>query len=223
LEEREHAMSAGSQSVESFSPPRKIPWPLVISFFLFLTFLYLITSTGRVHTIDEVSADYQTESLARHGTTAVPQAITAKWFYGEMDRFGQPQTPYPPGQPVAAIPWFLFGQFAAQHFPGVPAGARDLVSDMFLVGSSALYSAIAATLALIIFLRMNISVAESLAAAGMLALASPLAAYSAWFFSEPMGAALLVGAALALFGGDVNIPISKGRAAVAGVLLGAAI
>jgi len=216
-------MSAASQSSISFSPPGKIPWPLVISFFLFLNFIFLIVSTGRVHTIDEVSADYQTESLARHGTTAVPQAITSNWFYGEMDRFGHPQTPYPSGQPVAAIPWFVLGQFAMRHLPGVPAGARDLVSDLFLTGSSAAYSALAATLALIIFLRMNISVGRSLAAAGMLALAGPLASYSAWFFSEPLGAALLAGAALALFTGDARLPVSAGRAAAAGVLLGAAI
>jgi hypothetical protein len=216
-------MSADSQSSNLFSSAGKIPWRVVISFFLFLTFLFLLTSSGRVHTIDEVSAAFQTESLARHGTTAVPQAIGANWFYGEMDRFGRPQTPYPPGQPFASIPWFAIGQFAANHLPGVPAGAHDLVSDMFLTGSSAMYSALAATLALIIFLRMNLSVGKSLAAAGMLALATPLASYSAWFFSEPLGTVFLIGAAAALFTGDADIPVSNGRAAAAGVLLGAAI
>ncbi len=203
---REIAMSADSKSSSSFSSAGKIPWRIVISFFLFLTFLFLFTSTGRVHTIDEVSAAYQTESLARHGTTAVPQAIGANWFYGEMDRFGRPQTPYPPGQPVASIPWYALGQFAAKTLPGVPVDARDLVSDMFLTGSSAMYSALAATLALIIFLRMNISVGKSLGVppppppprgGGGLewvprvmecwGSATPLAAYSAWFFSEPLG------------------------------------
>ncbi len=215
-------MNAVSQSPASLSQSGKIPWRLVISFFLFLTFLFLITSTGRVHTIDEVSAAYQTESLARHGTTAVPQAIGANWFYGEMDRFGRPQTPYPPGQPVGSIPWFLFGQFASKNFPGVPADAHDLVSDLFLTGGSALDSALAATLALIIFLRMKISTGKSVAAAGMLALASPLAAYSAWFFSEPLATALLIGAAGALFAGDASVLVPTKRAAIAGVLLGAA-
>jgi hypothetical protein len=216
-------MSADSQSSNSFSAAGKIPWRIVISFFLFLTFLFLLTSTGRVHTIDEVSAAYQTESLARHGTTAVPQAIGANWFYGEMDRFGRPQTPYPPGQPAASIPWYAIGQFAANHLPGVPADAHDLVSDMFLTGSSAMYSALAATLALVIFLRMNISVGKSVAAAGMLALATPLASYSAWFFSEPLGTVFLIGAAAALFSDDADIPVSNRRAAAAGALLGVAI
>ena len=216
-------MSATSQSPVRFAPPGKIPWPLVISFFLFLNFLFLIVSTGRVHTIDEVSADYQAESLVHHGTTAEPQAVASNWFYGELDRFGHPQSPYPPGQAVASIPWYLLGQFAAQHLPGVPAAARDLVSDFFLTGSSAAYSALAATLALLIFLRLNISPGKSLAAAGMLALATPLASYSAWFFSEPLGAALLVAPAVALFAGPEDIPVSAGQAAAAGALLGAAI
>ncbi len=175
-------MSAVPQPPGPIASRGKIPWPLVISFFLFLNFLFLIVSTGRVHTIDEVSADYQAESLVLHGTTAVPQAVQANWFYGEIDRFGQPQSPYPPGQAVASIPWFMLGQFAARHFPGVPAAVRDLVGDFFLTGSSAAYSALAATLALLIFLRLNLPVGRSLAAAGILALATPLASYSAWFF-----------------------------------------
>jgi len=216
-------MNAAHKSQVTFAPPGQIPWPLVISFFLFLNFLFLIVSSGRVHTIDEVSADYQAESLVLHGTTAEPQAVASSWFYGKFDRFGHPQSPYPPGQAIASIPWFLLGQFGAHHLPGVPAAARDLVSDFFLTGSSATFSALAALLALIIFLRLNISVGRSLAAAGMLALATPLASYSAWFFSEPLGAALLVAAAVALFAGAESVPVSASQAAAAGVLLGAAI
>jgi hypothetical protein len=218
-----YSMSAPSHSPIRSAPRPGIPWPLVISFFLFLNFLFLIFSTGRVHTIDEVSADYQAESLVRHGTTAEPQAVASNWFYGELDRFGHPQSPYPPGQAVASIPWYLLGQFAVQHLPGVPAAARDLVSDLFLTGSSATLSALAATLALLIFLRLNISTGRSLAAAGMLALATPLASYSAWFFSEPLGAALLIAAAFALFAGPDDLPVSAGHAGAAGALLGAAI
>ncbi|MGD0841695.1 MAG: hypothetical protein ABSA32_11090 [Candidatus Acidiferrales bacterium] len=216
-------MSAVPQPPGPIASRGKIPWPLVISFFLFLNFLFLIVSTGRVHTIDEVSADYQAESLVLHGTTAVPQAVQANWFYGEIDRFGQPQSPYPPGQAVASIPWFMLGQFAARHFPGVPAAVRDLVGDFFLTGSSAAYSALAATLALLIFLRLNLPVGRSLAAAGILALATPLASYSAWFFSEPLGAALLLGAAAVLFTGTEDVPVTASQAAAAGALLGAAI
>jgi hypothetical protein len=216
-------MSASSRLSTSASAPGNIPWPLLISFFLFFNFLFLIISSGRVRTIDEVAADYQAESLVHHGTTAVPQAVAANWFYGKIDRFGQPQSPYPPGQAVASLPWYLLGQFAARHLPGVPAPAADLVGDFFLVGSSATFSALAATLALLIFLRLNLPVGTSLAAAAMLALATPLASYSAWFFSEPLGAALLVGAAAALFAGAEDVPVSAAQAAAAGALLAAAI
>ena len=216
-------MSAPSHPTVPVAAPGKIPWPLVISFFLFLNFFFLVFSTGRVHTIDEVSADFQVESLVHHHTTAVPQAVAAGWFYGERDRWGHPQSPYPPGQAGASIPWYLLGQFAARHLPGVPAGVRDLVSDFFLTASSATFSALAAALALLIFLRLGLPAGRALAAAGILALATPLASYSAWFFSEPLGAALLLGAAAVLFTGAEDIPVSAGQAAAAGALLGAAI
>jgi hypothetical protein len=54
----------------------------------------------------------------------------------------------------------------------------------------------------------------------LVALATPLFVYSAWLFSEPLTAALWLGAALALFGIPAEIKISWQRAAVAGVLLG---
>lgn len=37
-------------------------------------FFFLLTSSGRVRTRDELSADLQAESLATHFTTATPQA-----------------------------------------------------------------------------------------------------------------------------------------------------
>ena len=40
-------------------------------------------------------------------------------FYGTLDRFGRPESPYPPGQALALLPWYAAGQFAAQHLPGV--------------------------------------------------------------------------------------------------------
>src|ERR1700733_483165 len=93
---------------------------LVISCLLFLNFFYFVLSSGRVRTIDEVSADFQAESLAKHGTAAIPQAIEAKMFYGTMDRFGRPESPYPPGQAVVMLPWYVAGRFVGQHLPGLP-------------------------------------------------------------------------------------------------------
>ncbi len=44
--------------------------------FLFLTCLFVLTSSGRVRVIDEVLPVYQTESLVERGSTAVPQAVS---------------------------------------------------------------------------------------------------------------------------------------------------
>jgi hypothetical protein len=41
---------------------------LVVSLLLFLSFFYFLCSTSRMRTMDEVSAAYQVESLARRGT-----------------------------------------------------------------------------------------------------------------------------------------------------------
>ena len=61
----------------------------------------------------------------------------------------------------------------------------------------------------------RIAVAVTLA----VALGTPLFAYSAWLFSEPLAMSLLIGAALAAFGDSG--PVSASRAALAGALLGA--
>jgi hypothetical protein len=152
----------------------------VISCLLFLNFFYFLVSSGRVRTIDEVSAEFQVESLARRGSADIPQAIEAKLFYGTIDRLGRPESPYPPGQALAMLPWYVAGQFAAKHLPGVPSGMSVVVSNFFLTGGTAFFSALAAALALCIFLRLGIAPRISLMAAGILALATPLAVYSGW-------------------------------------------
>ena len=196
---------------------------LLFSVFLFLNFFYFLVSSGRVRTMDEVSAAFQVESLAKNGTTAIPQAVNAKLFYGTIDRFGRPESPYPPGQAIAMLPWYVAGQWVARRLPGVASGARDVVSDFFLTGESAFFAALAVALALGIFLRLGISLKTSLAAAAILGLATPLAAYSGWLFSEPLAAALLLGAAAVLFAESQGTPITLWRALGAGAILGAAI
>ena len=196
---------------------------LVISFLLFLNFFYFVFSSGRVRTIDEVSAAFQAESIAKHGTAAIPQAVDAKMFYGTFDRFGRPESPYPPGQALAMLPWYAAGQFVGKHLPGVPPNLRDIISDFFLTGESAFFSALAAAFALCLFLQLGIPPKISFVSAGILALATPLAAYSGWLFSEPLAAALLLGAAAVLFATPQGTPIHIGRALGAGMLLAAAI
>jgi hypothetical protein len=215
------AVSQSEKSMPANSGAGRFRIALVISSLLFLNFLYFLFSSGRVHTIDEVSPAFQTESLAKHGTTAIPQAVEAKMFFGTFDRFGRPQSGYPPGQALAMLPWYATGMFVAKHLPGVPSDPHNF-GDFFLTGESAFSSALAAALALYIFLQLGIAPKISMMAAGILAFATPLAAYSGWLFSEPLAAALLLGAAAVLFAQAQGTPIFISRALGAGALLGGA-
>jgi hypothetical protein len=189
---------------------------------LFLNFLFLLTSSGRVRTIDEVTVDFETESLVRRGNTAVPQAVAAGLYYGKVDREGNPQAPYGAGQALLLAPWYVLGRAVRAVTPGIPAEAGDVVSDAIVTASSATFAAAAAGLAFLILVRVGVEDGAAAAAALVLALATPLFAYSSWLFSEPVAAALLLGAALALFGGGTTVGISWQRALVAGILLGSA-
>jgi hypothetical protein len=195
---------------------------IAILLFLSLDFLFMLTSGGRVRTLDEVSVDFQSESLVTRGSTAVPQAVAANFFYGKFDRNGQPRTPYGDGQAILVAPWHVAGQMLRAVLPGIPAKSKDLFIDVIVTSSSATFSALAATLAFWIFCGLGIDIKTATLAALMLALGTPLFAYSAWFFSEPLVAALLLGAALALFtdGGEQR---SIALAGLGGVLLGVAV
>jgi hypothetical protein len=105
----------------------------------------------------------------------------------------------------------------------LPANVRDIVTDFFLTGESAFSSALAVAFALWIFLQLGIATRTSILAAGILALATPLASYSGWLLSEPLAAALLLSAAAVLFVMPQETSISLARALGAGALLGAAI
>jgi hypothetical protein len=198
-------------------------WPRVRSalvLFLFLNFLYLFTSTGRVHTIDEISAVIQTESLTLHGTTAVPEAVSSHVYYGKVDQNGQPRSPYPPGQPLATVPWYALGDFVVTKLPGVMPEIRDLVVSMSATWSNATFAALAATFFYALACALGLRRRGALICALMVALATPLFVYSGWLFSEPLTTALWLGAAWTLFGIPADEKISWERAALGGVLLG---
>ncbi len=188
--------------------------------FLSLAVLFLVTSTGRVRTVDEIEVKFQGESLMLHGTTAVPQAVEANRFYGALDRKGQPRAPYGEAQALLSVPWHAAAQVLWIVLPqgSMPVGSKYLFVDAIVTTSSAVFSAIAAALAFLIFCHLGIAVRTALAATAMIALATPLFAYSAWFFSEPLVAALMLAAALVLFTGQNRY--SLGRAALAGLFLG---
>jgi hypothetical protein len=209
----------------SMTPAALTPFAkrICLLLFLVLNFLFLITSSGRVRTIDEVSVDLQTESLALHGNTAVPQAEALGTFYGKRDRWGQPRAPYGTAQAVLVVPWHFAGRMLRAVLPGIPARSKDLFLDAVVTSSSTTFAALAAALAFLIFCRLGIDVKAALWAAVMIALATPLFAYSAWFFSEPLVAVLLLVAALVLFTGDAAAPSSPKLAAIAGMFLGVAL
>lgn len=196
---------------------------IALLLFLTLNFFFLLTSTGRVRTIDEVTVDFQAESMARHGSSALPQAVAAGLFYGKMDRTGQPRAPYGAGQAAIILPWHFGGRILRELLGGIPSRAKDIVLDAVVTSSSATFSALAAALAFLIFRRLGLAVRTSLGAAGLLALATPLFSYSAWFFSEPLATAILLSAALILFAAGEEPEISLRNAALAGALLGAAL
>jgi len=74
--------------------------------------------------------------------------------------------------------------------------------------------------------RIGIPVHASLFAATIVGLGTPIFAYSGWFFSEPLSAAIFVGVALLLFGGNREggrrQPIRLRNALIAGLIIGLA-
>jgi hypothetical protein len=191
--------------------------------FLSLNFLFLLTSSGRVRTIDEVSADFEVESIATRGTTAVPQAVESNLFFGKYDRAGKPQPPYGFGQAILTIPWYAVARFLSSELPGIPAGEKNIFLDAVLTASSTTFSALAAVFLFLIFSRIGISVSKALLATLLFALGTLNFAYSAYFFSEPQVAASLLAATLILFAGETAGPISLQRGALAGLAIGFAL
>jgi len=202
--------------------PRQATARVFFIFFLTLNFLFLLVSSGRVRTRDELNADLQAESLATRGSTAIPQAVNF-FFYGKYDRWGEPQPPYGPAHAAFLIPWYFAGRGILAVIPGIPYRAREVVVDATVVASSATFAALAAGLAFLIFVRLGLSIRVSVMAASMLALATPVLSYSAVLYSEPVACALLLGAAAALFTGRSKTLVSWQEAALGGILLGAMI
>jgi len=188
--------------------------------FLALNFFYLLTSSGRVRTMDEVTLDLEVESMAAHGNTEIPQGVAQGLFYGKYDRFGRPQGPYGLGNVLLVLPWYELGKLAARVAPGIPGDAKTLFIDAFTVGSSAAFSALAAAFAFLIFVRLGIQLRTAVAAALVMGLATPLFSYSSWFYSEPLASALLLGATYFLFRSDPSESASAKDAAIAGLLIG---
>jgi hypothetical protein len=142
-------------------------------------------------------------------------------FYGRYDVHGQPRAAYPPGQALLCTPWYALGQYVLARLPGVPADDTDLVVAFSSCLSSATFSALTVTFFFLLLIGIGLPAPASLLAAAMVGLGTPIFAYSGWLFSEPLSAAVFVGAALLLFGRS-HEPIPLRTASIAGLLLGLA-
>src|SRR5262244_3624936 len=94
------SVSAISGPHRSFSPIR-----VAIFLFLFVNCVYLLTSTGRVRTIDEIDPVLQSDSLLLRHSSAIPQAAGAGIWFGKRDVHGIPRSAWPVGHAILVLPW----------------------------------------------------------------------------------------------------------------------
>ena len=168
--------------------------------FLFLNCVYLLTSTGRARSIDEIDPVMQSESILLRHTVAIPQAVHSGIYFGKFDRHMVPRSAWPFGHAFLVLPWSATGHYLLARLPGIPRSISDLAYTTATCWSSATYAAIAVAAAFLLFLRMGINSRSSMECSLLLAFCTPLFVYSGWLFSEPATTALFVVAALLLFG-----------------------
>jgi len=173
-----------------------------------------------VHVTDEASALFQVRSLVEAGSLTVPRSTIGFTFYGQRDRHGRLRAPNGPLHAIALVPFYALGKAIAVA-PGVPDDSRDVVLTFAVVLSSAVFSALAAALFVTLLIRRDVPLQTALIVTLAVSLGTPLFAYSAWLFSEPLATCLLIGAALCAFGG--NGPAASARAALAGASIGACV
>lgn len=189
-------MSLPLRLIDRSPPPWAPPvrdrscWWLFLSFQLF----YLLTASGRLHTIDEYEAFYGTESLAVRGELSLPPHLG---FFGRWGRDGKFYSPYGPLPSVFAVPGYLAGRWLGAALDLRPSLREDLLW-LFTQVSSATAAAAAVLFFYLLGRRLGAPPGSALLAAAVYGLATPLWHYSTTFFSEPLSAALLLLAALLL-------------------------
>lgn len=198
-------------------------WRYAGKIFLVFSFLYLLTSSGRVRTVDEYMAFFETQSMVQRHSTAVPQAVQLNYYYGKYDLRGQPHTPYSPGHPLFAVPWYVLGHYLFERLPGVPAGISQALLEASVCFSNACFAAAIVAFLFVIFCELRLELNLAFLTAAIVGLATPVFAYSGWFFSEPLTTALLAAAACFVFARHKGEPVPIPSAAIGGALLALAV
>jgi len=141
-------------------------------------------------------------------------------FYGRYDQHGQPRAAYPPGRLCFAHP-VCHRTAPVGAIAGVPADDTDLVVAFSSCLSSATFSALTVTFFFLLLIGIGIPARVALFATTIVGLGTPIFAYSAWLFSEPLTSTVFVGVALLLFGRDnAAAPIPLRSTSIAGWRLG---
>ena len=165
---------------------------------LFLAFLgfYLLTVSGHFYAVDEETLYVQAESIVERGTIAVPRGAWGMVLSpGSIDGDGPAYSIFPPGQSVAALPFYLLGRLVVPLFPD---GQRGFVLRLAVGLLNPFVTA--ATVALLYAFVRRIGYRGAVAAGlaviyGVATLGWP---YSRTFFAEPLTTLLLLASLYAL-------------------------
>lgn len=193
--------------------------------FLFFSFLYAFTSSGRPRTPDEYGAYFETESLVLRQSLAIPQAVTLGYYYGIPDRFGQARSPYPGAQALVASPFYYAGKISVSILKPTHLIVRLYVLAFFTTLSSAVITAATIAVLFLLLTRIGYSLRASLLTVFCVALTTMAWPYAGYFFSEPLAGLLIVLAAFTFFGreGSAETTELSWKAATVGTLLLAAL
>jgi hypothetical protein len=189
---------------------------LAVLLFLFLNCAYLVTSSGRARTMDEIDPVLQSENLLLRHSAAIPQAPNSDIYFGKVDRHGVPRSAWPVGQAFAALPWSALGHYWFARLPGIPRSISDLAYGAAVCWSNATFTALAVAAAFLLFVGLGLAPRSALAASLLMAFCTPLWVYSSWLYSEPVTLLCLIAAAMLWFGGDES---SNARTVMAALLV----
>jgi hypothetical protein len=176
-----------------------------ILLFLFLNCVYLLASTGRARSIDEIDPVLQSGSLLLRHSTAIPQAVALGIYFGKRDQHGIPRSAWPVGHAAMLLPWAAIGHYLLARIPGIPKQNDDLAYMVGTCWGNATYAALAVAVSFLLFLALGAGKRAALQCSLLLGFSTPVFLYSGWLFSEPATTALFAIGALLLFGSGKEV------------------